>query len=473
MKHLRRFVCAALLCAGAVAAQTYTGSITGVVTDPADAAIPQAQIELTNTNTGEARRATTNETGRFTFSQLLPAPYSIKVTAPGFRSYVRSGFELITNQTAELNVRLEVGSVAEAIEVTGAPPLLDTQTANQSVTLSARMVEELPNVSRNLYSLALSTAGVTYAQPWMRGNMGTDQNTSRFHLAGSRQNGVNILVDGVSALAGGWGGALFQPGIEIVQEFQINRNNYEAQYGRTMGGVVNVTTKGGTQEMHGTAYYLHRNDNLNANGFWDNKFGRPKTEYKLHRFGGVLGGPIWKSKRVTGLFSYEGLRVPNIQTRRTTLPTNMEKQGDFSDTRNRDGSLQLIYSPFTTRANPAAAGKFMRDPFPANRVPASLFDAVARNYVRLLPDPNLPGDLYTRQNNFIGVGPSELLDNRYEFRVDWARSEKHSLFLRLTATRSENNAAVLWDPAVDTATKTPNPRDQLTFGNTFVLSIFP
>jgi hypothetical protein len=463
-------IVAALLCRGAIFAQTFTGSITGTITDPADAAVPQAQIELVNTNTGEMRKATTNDAGRFTFSQLLPAPYSIKITAPGFRTYVRSGFQLTTNQAAEFAVRLEVGSVTEAIEVTGAPPLLDTQTANQSVTLNDRMVQELPNLSRNLYSLALSTAGVTYAASSMKGNVGSDQNTSRFHIAGSRQNAVNILVDGVSALAGGWGGALFQPGLEIVQEFQITKNNYEAQYGRTMGGVVNVTTKGGTQEFHGAAYYLHRNDNFNANDFWNNKYGRPKTEYKMHRFGGVVSGPIWKSKRLTGLFSYEGLRIPNVQTRRTTVPTELEKQGDFSDTRNRDGSLQVIYNPFTTRPNPAAAGKFIRDPYPNNRVPSSAFDAVARNYAGLLPVANMPGELYTRQNNYIGTGPSSVLDNHYEFRVDWARSEMHSLFVRLTATRSQNNAAVLWNPAVDTAARTPNPREQLTVGNTFVLS---
>ena len=451
--------------------QSFTGNITGVVTDPNNAVIAGAQVTLTNMATGEVRSVASNEVGRYTFPQVSPATYNMKVTMSGFKEYQRASILLSVNQTLEINVALVIGELAEVVEVSADAPVLDTQTANQSVTLDSRAVQELPVNARNPFVLAHATAGVVAIRTGVS-TATQDQNHNRFSMNGGRDETVLVLIDGVPASAGDWSGLIATPGVDSVSEAQIVRNTYEAQFGKTGGGVVNLTSKGGTQQFHGTLFEYHRNDNLDANAFFNNRFGRPKSELKRNQFGGNFGGPIWKSKKLYGFFGYEGLRQGSPNNRITTVPTSLERSGDFSQTLNANGTPAIIYDPLTTRPDPSRPGRFIRDAFPGNRIPTDRLDPVGLNVLKLLPLPNQPGEGPAKINNFVNNGTIQTNNDRYDIRIDWARSEKHTLFGRFTKSPQTSLRPSLYNgnDNAETDWQDYNPRWHLSIGNTFTLS---
>src|SRR5581483_3919491 len=234
------------------------------------------------------RKTTANGEGRYNFSQILPATYSLSVSQGGFRTFVQNGLTLTANQTMELNVALTFGAVTESIEVTGAPPVLDTQTSNESSTLTSSMMQSLPMANRAALSLVVAAAaGGSYSSTGVFGpGANDDQNVARFNIYGGRQNSTAILIDGVPSTVGDWGGLLTEPGADSVQDMQVIRNTYEAQYGRSSAGVINMTTRGGSDKYHGTAFEYFRNNELNATDFWSNLNGLPKAKSTRNQFGG-------------------------------------------------------------------------------------------------------------------------------------------------------------------------------------------
>ena len=224
------------LFAAALAAQTFTGSVTGVVTDPAGGNVAGAKVTITNAATREVREALSNDLGRYTVQQLQPSQYTLKVTQPGFREYASTGIELRPSQTLELNVTLTVGQVTESVEVSANVLGIDTQTANQQATLSSQTLVQLPAVARNPLVLFHTQAGVVAGRTGISGAT-TDQNQNRFSINGGRGQSVLVQVDGISIAAGDWGGAIATPSVDAVQEFQIVRNAYDATFGRTAGGI--------------------------------------------------------------------------------------------------------------------------------------------------------------------------------------------------------------------------------------------
>ncbi|WP_321473991.1 carboxypeptidase regulatory-like domain-containing protein [uncultured Paludibaculum sp.] len=465
---LKRSVCLLVMLAGCLSAQTFTGNLTGVVTDTSGATAVGAKVTIQNMSTREERAVQTNDLGRYTFSQLLPSTYQLQISLSGFKEYVRTGITLSTNQSMEIDVQLTVGAVSETVEVTATAPLLDSQTANQSSTLDNKAVLELPLNMRNPLALTHTMAGVTAVRTGISQDS-ADQNQNRFAMNGGRNESVAILVDGISVIAGDWGGALATPGVDAVQEVQVIRNTYEAQFGKTGGGVVNITTKSGGQSYHGSVFEFLRNDNLDANAFFNNKNGVKRQELKRNQFGGTIAGPIWKSKKLQGFFGYEGLRTGGPASRTATLPTALQKAGDFSQTFNADGSLVTIYDPLTTQLD--ASGKYLRTAFAGNKIPSSRFDPVGLNVAKMYADPNQPGNARTGANNFYGTGNSQTTNNRYDTRVDWARSASHTLFGRFTYAPQTTTAARFFaNPALETGVNGGNPRFQATIGNTFVLN---
>jgi Carboxypeptidase regulatory-like domain/TonB dependent receptor-like, beta-barrel len=450
-------------------AQTFTANLTGVVTDTQGGVISGAEVVLTSTATGQARTAMTGNDGRYTFSQLNPTTYNLSVKLVGFKEYNQTGILLSTNQSVELNIKLEVGNLAETIEITAETPLLDTRTANQSVTLESRAIQDLPVNARNPFVLAHATAGVVAVRTGVS-TATQDQNHNRIAMNGGRDETVLVLIDGVPASAGDWGGLIATPGVDSVNEAQIVRNTYEAQFGKTGGGVINLTSKGGSQDYHGTLFEYHRNDNLDANSWFNNKFNRPKPEFKRNQYGGNFGGPIWKSKRIYGFFGYEGLRQGTPSSRIATVPTELQRQGDFSQTFNADGSLAVIYDPLTTRADPANPGRFLRDPFPGNRIPSNRFDPVGVNALKLFPLPNVAGTGAAQINNYFKTGTEAVTNDRYDARVDWTPGSRHTVFWRLTKSPQEGIRPELFERDAETSWDDYNPRWHTSLGNTFTLS---
>jgi hypothetical protein len=311
--------------------QTFTGNITGVVTDPNQAAIAGAEITLANVNTGEVRKYTSTDTGAYSFSQLLPGGYTLVVAKQGFRVYRRAGIELSTSQTSRIDVQLDLGQVSESIEVNASAPLMDSETANQTATLEAELVEELPLIARNPFGLVSAMAGVSALTEY---SGGPDQNWTRLSINGGRENSAQVLIDGIPASAGDWGGLIATPGVASVMELQITRNSYDVVNGRSGGGIISITTRGGSQKYHGSVFESLQNDNLNANSFFNNLNGRPKTDSKRNQYGASLSGPIWKRRQLSGFFAYEALRDASPGNRTATLPSEAERHGDFSETLN-------------------------------------------------------------------------------------------------------------------------------------------
>lgn len=455
-----------------VIGQTFSANLTGIVTDPGGGVVPGAEATLKNSDTGEIRKAVTDAQGRYTFSQIAPATYSLSVTQPGFRTYLQNGIIVTANQSMSLDVSMAVGAVNESIEVTGAAPILDTQTSNESSTLTSSMMQSLPMANRAALSLVVATAaGASYSNTTVFGpGANDDQNVARFNLYGGRQNSTAILIDGVPSTVGDWGGLLTEPGADSVQDMQVIRNTYEAQYGRSSAGVVNMTTRGGTDKYHGTAFEYFRNNELNANDFWSNLNGLPKPKSTRNQFGGNFSGPIWKRRKLFGFFGYERSSYGQPGTLTTTVPTLLQRQGDFSRTYNANGTMQVIYDPSTTTET-STPGVYTRNPFPANMIPQTQFDAIAKNYLPYIPLPNAAGNPLTGANNFFGSGVSKYTNYHADIRVDFNPTDKHSFWFKMTKAQSFDTYGPNFFP-LQTATYQPqiHPRIALSTGDTYVLN---
>ena len=243
-----------------VEAQVSFASLTGLVIDPGGAIIPGAEVELTNADTGETRVTTTGATGRFTMSQLKAGAYELTVETAGFKRFVQSNIRLQGSQDAEINASLELGEVTETVEVTAQAVLLDTQSANQTSDLNSEEITQLPLNFRNPLLLVHANAGVMSAFQ----NAGrravqdrfNDQEMALFSMNGGREASNTITIDGVANKggAGDWGANFGTPSVDSVQEMQISRNTYDAQYGRVGNGVVSIVTKGGSDAFHGNVF---------------------------------------------------------------------------------------------------------------------------------------------------------------------------------------------------------------------------
>ena len=355
------------------AAQLFSGSITGVVADPNDAVIPGALVSLVNTETGDQRSGSIGAAGRYTFSSLQPGLYELSVESVGFKKFVRPEIRLRGSQAAEVNATLELGVVTETIEVSAQAIVLDTQTSNQTATLSEEEITQLPISFRNPLALVHTQAGVKtiFANKDFR-NRVRDQNFGLFSMNGGREASTTIMVDGLNNRGADWGSNFATPSVDAIQEMQISRNTYDAEYGRTGSGVVSMVTKGGSSDFHGVGYWFLRNDNLDANSWANNRAGRAKPEEKHNQIGGTISGPAWKKKRVYFMFGFEAMRRPGSASTTETLPTALEREGDFSQSFNPNGSLEQIFDPFTTRPDPSGGG-FIRGPASRQRRPKESF----------------------------------------------------------------------------------------------------
>jgi hypothetical protein len=459
----------ALFCFSAFG-QTYTGTITGVVSDTQGAKIAGAKVTLTNLATRETRVLDSNEEGRYTFAQLQPGLYSIQITMSGFQESVTNNIELIASQTREVNSSLAVGQVSERIEVTAEVTTIDTQTANQQASLGSTAVQGLPMIARNPLVLFQTQAGVVSPRTGISGST-SDQNQNRYSINGGRDEQVLVLVDGIPMTAGDWGGALAAPGADSVQEFQIMRNAFDARFGRTGGGVISMVTRGGSQQVHFGAWEYLRNSKLDANSFFNNRNAVAKGPFRRNTFGGNLAAPIWRKKRIYGFYGTDFLREAAPSTRISTLPTDLERSGDFSRTLNGNGTPVTLYDPATTRPDPANPGKFIREPFPGNRVPSARLDTVAVNVLKALPSPTGAGRTPAALDNYVnGSLASRFSSDRYDGRVDWVRTDRHSLFARFTKSPQTNTPPVAFDPSIENVRRGEGPRWSAGLGNTFVVN---
>ena len=359
---LRVLACFVLL-AAALAAQSITGSVTGVVTDASGAVIPGAEVTVINTGTNVRSTAKTDGSGNYTVPLLPRGEYKVEVTAPGFKRFVREGIVLQVQQTARVDVQMTVGEVADSVLVTADAASLETETATLAKVVDNRAIINLPLNTRNVYNLVFLTPGVT-------GTVGNNYGEMRYSVNGARQRTMDTMIDGVSAAhptVNGFAGISVFPSVDAIEEFKLLGADYPAEFGRSLGSVLNVVFKSGTNHWHGSAYEFLRNSKLDANNFFDNRRGQQLLSFKRSQFGGVFNGPIIKDKTFF-MVSFEALRERRADSTTASVPTLLERGGDFSQTRNAAGAMIVIYDPFTTRQNPSGSG-FIRDPFAGNRIP--------------------------------------------------------------------------------------------------------
>jgi hypothetical protein len=415
-------------------AQTFTATITGTVTDQTGAAVSGATVEIRNTGTNELRVLTSDANGLYTASQLAPGQYSISVTAKGFKSFVKSNVTLEGSQRAEHNAQLQLGSAEQSVEVSAANVAIDTQTANREVTIDAEQLQSLPTSYRNPLYLVHSTAGVVAVRTGLSAYT-TDQNQNRFAMNGGRDESSAILVDGASVVAPDLGGSIATPNQDATLEVQVQRTAYDAQFTHTDGGVVSLITKSGTNNLHGSAFEYLRNDHLDANSWDNNNAGLARPLFQRNQFGGSIGAPILKDK----LFifgAYEGLRQGQPGTTVTTVPTALERTGDFSQSVYSDGTAVKIYNPFDVVNG-------SRVQFTGNVIPTSMLNSVGLAAVALYPLPNRTGDV-GGGNNFAATAKIVSNYDKFDIRGDYIINQKNSAFARVTKAWQLNSGATFF-----------------------------
>ncbi|MGH9630556.1 MAG: carboxypeptidase regulatory-like domain-containing protein, partial [Bryobacteraceae bacterium] len=425
-------------------AQSFTGTISGIVTDRSGGVVPQASITVVNTDTNSRTTAVSNEDGSYIAPQLPRGNYTLEVTAPGFKKSTRSGIVLQVQQQARVDVQLEVGEVGETIEVFADASLLETSDSTLGKVVDNRRIMDLPLDTRNVFSLIYLTPGVS-------GSVSTTYGTG-YSINGARTSMLDTVVDGVSTghpTVNGFAGNSTFPPVDAIAEFKLLGANYSAEFGRSLGNITNVVYKSGSNEFHGSAFEFLRNSALDANNFFDNSRGVELASFKRSQFGGHLTGPILRN-RTFFLGSYEGLRQRGFDNRTFTVPTELERSGDFSQTFSRNGELIRIFDPFSTRPNPNGSGS-VRDLFQNNRIPSSRIDPVAANVMRYYPLPNTQGDPLTNQNNYSRSGSRTFDNDQVDVRVDHNLTDTQRIFGRVSLRQMLNQPAVLFPEEIAVA----------------------
>lgn len=439
-------------------AQTVSGSLSGLITDASGAAVAGVAVEVRDLDRSTILKTNTNDSGFYLISPLAPGRYKVTAERAGFRRYVLELLPIATQQKAGLDISLDVGAVTESVTVTGSALLLDTSTATLSGVVENRRIIDLPLNGRNVYGLAALTPGV-FGWRAASGNGGVGEgfeSIGRFTVNGGRDSSNAIMMDGVpvtmNANTANMNANSAVPSVEGVEEFRIQTNSYSAEYGRSGGGVLTIATKSGTNQFHGSLFEFFRNSKMDANNWFSNASGSKLGKFQRNEFGASLGGPvtlpkIYNGENRTFFFAvYEGRRQRAATTRFFTLPTDDQMAGDFSKTLNSAGQLRVIYDPFTTVADPARPGQFLRTPFAGNRIAANRMDPVAMNVQKYYgPKPNLPGQAFTGQNNFFFQGKAPVDVDRGTFKVDHNFDSTQRMFVRYTIFNNQNSQPELWE----------------------------
>jgi len=453
-----------------------TAEITGRVMDQNAAVVQGTEISITNVETGISRKAVTNDEGYYSVPLLQPGGYRLTAQKPGFKPVARDNVTLAVGQTARLDFMLEAGNVDEDVNVVEQTPLLSPETSSLGQVIDGKKIVNIPLNGRSPFRLVQLTPGVLSSNS-ANGQFGDiPVNTtfdSNFSINGGRSQSNEVTIDGVPATAGFFNQITTIPSVEAAQEFKVESNNVAAEYGRFGGGIINVSTRSGGKEVHGTLYEFLRNDAFDANDFFNNRAGRQKPPFRMNQFGGSISGPVWLPRSVFGPASYDGRSqtfffadYQGTRWRRgdvffTTVPTELERRGDFSQTRDAQGRLVVIYDPLTTRANPnynaaqaisATNTPFIRTPFAGNIIPPDRLDPIARAIIQYYPLPNNQGQQFTNINNFASNAKRRVDGDQYSARVDHNFGERYRTFVRFS-----RNKSALTQPDYFNNVASPNP----------------
>ncbi len=469
-----------LLACASLFGQTFYGSLVGTVADSSSSAMPQANVTLINLGTGERRTAQTDNSGNYQFVNIVPGQYRVEVENTGFRRFAREPITVEVQSAVRIDVAMQVGDVSQTVEVTGQTPLLQTENASLGQVVEARKVLEMPLNGRNVFSLVALVPGVVPGGQSSQTPTGTNPFAwANFQIGGGQANQSASYIDGAPNNSSYVNHTMLVPTQDAVQEFRVQTNNLGPEFGRLAGGVINLTTKSGTNSFHGSAYEYLRNRSLNANTFFNNRAGVGRPAFTQNQFGANIGGPIRKDK--TFFFgSYEGFRLRQGQSYVFSVPTDPMRAGNFADFRNGSGAMIPVYDPLTTcgRLGNAACGTnatggevISRTPFPGNTIPNSRIDPAAKVMTGLWGRATSAGLPNTAVNNFTSNASVGGNQNQYNSRVDHTVSDKQRLFARYTYW---SNLNLPIDPyntktCVDRCTESMNT-NQAVLGDTYSLT---
>lgn len=360
---------AVLLCSPSAAfPQSTFGSITGSVRDSSDAVVPGAQATLTNLNTNERHVTVSGRDGLIQFLNLTPASYRLDVEVAGFSRYVREPILVEVQRIVRIDVVLTIGQATESVRVVSEVPLLEPESSSMGQVVERRKIEELPLNGRNPLALVALVPGVipqggSLAAPALPNFYAW----GNFQISGALGNQSETMLDGTTVHGMLMNSVRLVPIEDAVQEFKVQTNSLPAEFGHTSGGIINLTTKSGTNGFHGSVFEFLRNDIFDASTFFNNSKGVAKPPLRQSQFGWTFGGPILKDK-LFFFSSYEGYRQRKGQSVLFTVPTAEQRSGDFSRTLAATGAIIPVYDATTTRVDPSTNAN-VRDAFPGNIIP--------------------------------------------------------------------------------------------------------
>jgi hypothetical protein len=427
-----------------VNAQTVTGSVSGTVVDSGGALVVGADVQLINDVSKQVREYKTAGNGEFEFISMIPGGYSLKITQPGFKTYEQKNVTISSQERVDLHtIRLTVGDVTTSIEVQAEAAHVATDSSDRSQNVNTQQIMDTPIRGRDFKAVVKTLPGVQDLNNHDSRGWGGDTPT----VNGGQNGQVVVTLDGiVSEDSGNYSmNSTLSPSPDAIGEVKLLVSNYTAEYGARNGGQMNVTIKNGTGQFHGTAYYDFRHEEFNSNEFFNNKTGVQKPRYRYQNPGGTFGGPLVipgvpfnkNRSRVFFFFSYDYLANHGVAgPSRYTMPTALEKSGDFSQSVNSNGSPILIRDPVSGAACTSAGGAGC---FAGNKVPPSRISAVGAAFLARFPNPNFNDPTGARQYNsqfqFTNTQPrSDKI-----LRVDYNLSSRDTMFVRLIQDSFENS----------------------------------
>ena len=421
-------------------AQETRASLSGTVTDSSGSVIQGATLALTNAETGVVLNAASNESGLYRFLFLNPGKYKLVVTMQGFKTFERDNIELTVNNAATLPIAMELGAQTEKITVAADAPLIEAEKADRGLLIDNKKVVDLPINTRNpimLASLAngiVHTSGTTLDQkPFSNSADGS------WSINGGVASTVEFLLDGApnNTIYNQVSTVAIVPSVDAVQEFKVMTSSYDAQYGHTGGGAINISLKSGTNSLHGSGYEYLKRARFNAATFSDNAHGNPSPASGLDQYGFTIGGPvllpkIYNGKDKTFFFFawekyHEDQEYPSEKV--ASVPTQLQRAGDFSKTFDNSNRLITIYDPLTGRFE---NNKWVRTAFPGNRIPADRINSVGAKIAALFPLPNTlsTGSTDWQNNYFWGDNVAAFDFKNIMLRLDHNFSAKHRFYTR-------------------------------------------
>ncbi len=443
---------ALILAAASSSAQNVSGVLSGTLQDPTGATIPAARIQLTAERTGFVRTTDSNSGGFFTFPDLTPDTFRVKITVPGFKAYAQSGIEITSGQQVSLGViPMQVGDVAESVVVTGEATNVIVATSERAGVLTSQDLSVLATRGRDFMDAVGLLPGVVDLNE-SRESPGKDSMGSVFILGG-RDNQKNITIDGVTGVDIGSGTSFkTMPSMDSISELKVLMSNYAAEFGRNSGGSITLITKGGGKQFHGAANWYHRHEQFSANNYFNNINALQRSRYRYNIFTYSLSGPITipkvfnKSRSKLFFFFSEEFQgqLANVAAKTVTVPTAAERAGDFSASYDVNGRIRTIYD---AQAN--------QTPFPGNKIPAARFNRVGQKVLDLFPLPNFvdanPARRY--QWNYVSAYSYDNPRRSELVRIDYSPWQNVQLYGRYS--RNKDEAIAYYGPWVTGALNFP------------------